>query len=481
MKYDYDVCVIGGGAAGLTVAGGAGLFGLRSCIIEHGAMGGDCLNRGCVPSKAFIATANSFHDFRQNLKLASTIDGIEALETESLPADFRITMERVNQSIATIAEHDSVERMEAMGCTVIQGHGTFLDDRTLEVEGQRITSRYFVIATGSEPMVPDGLGLADIVAFTTDNIWMLRECPEHLIVLGGGAIGVELGQAFKRLGAEVTIIERSKILSGEDSDAVAIIRAQLEREGISLYEDTDIMSFGPSRGQVAARIRSKDGVEDTIKGDAVLVAAGRKPVTDGIGLDKAGVKVGDNGIVVGPGLKTSNPRIFAVGDVRGEPYATNLSGHDAIVALKRMLFKLPASRQYSTIPRVIFSSPELARVGMSATEAKAKLGPSVRVIDIPFTEIDRAICERDTTGFARLILTSGNKVLGCMIVGDHAGELIAPWVLAVAGKISLADISAVTFPYPVRTEITKALVNKALEERTFSPFLKRLAKFLVRL
>ena len=425
-----DLCIIGAGSGGLTVAAGAAQMGASVVLIERHLMGGDCLNFGCVPSKALLAAAHAAQAHRDSARF-----GVAAHEPQ---VDFAAVMAHVHGTIAAIAPHDSVARFEGLGCTVIQASARFTGAREIEAGGQRIAARRFVIATGSRAAIPPVPGLADTPHLTNETVFGLTELPAHLAVIGGGPIGLEMAQAFRRLGSKVTVLERATILPRDEPEAVAIIRSHLVAEGVRLLENTAITRVDP--GAISLE-------HETIHPSHILVAAGRQPVLEGLGLEAAGVTHTPKGITVDAGLRSSNRRIFAIGDCAGGPQFTHIAGAHGGIVIRRALFGLPAKTDYTALPWVTFTDPELAHAGL--TEANA---PGCRTLIQPLEDNDRARAEGIAEGMAKLVLSPRGVILGVTIVAPGAGEMIGMWALAIQKRMKVGAIAGLTLPYPTLAE-----------------------------
>ncbi|MEP0320583.1 dihydrolipoyl dehydrogenase family protein [Bauldia litoralis] len=467
---DVDICIIGGGSAGLSVAAGAAQLGARTVLFERRKMGGECLNYGCVPSKALIASARSAEAVRSapGFGVKADLAGI----------DFAAAVDRVDRVIATIAPHDSEERFESLGVTVLRSNATFTGPDTVEGDGVTVKARRFVIATGSNPAAPPIDGLDTVPYLTNETIFANRTLPEHLLVVGGGPIGVEMAQAHRRLGARVTVAEADRIMAKEDPELTAVIRDRLIAEGIDILEGARVKRFQMSGETIAATIDA-DGERD-LTVSHVLVAAGRKPQIDGLGLEAAGVDHTRAGITVDSRLRTSNRRIFAIGDISGGPQFTHVAGYQAGIVIRNALFRLPAKVDYRALPWVTFTDPELARVGLLEAEAREQFGSSVEALTVPFGKIDRAIAEGRTDGLIKLVLGKRGRILGASIVGDHAGELIHLWALAMGQKLGAKAVAGMIAPYPTMGEISKRVAGEYYAKKLFSPWPRRIVRFLGR-
>ena len=426
-----DLCIIGAGSGGLSVAAGAAQMGAAVVLIEKHLMGGDCLNTGCVPSKALLAAAHAAQAQRSGAQL-----GVAPVEPR---VDFPQVMAHVHGVIGAIAPHDSVARFEGLGCTIIQAAARFTGPGEVEAGGQRIAARRFVIATGSRAALPPIPGLAATPHLTNETLFGLTELPRHLAVIGGGPIGLEMAQAFRRLGSAVTVLERATILPKDEPEAVAVLRAALLAEGVRIIEGAAITRVDPGRITLA------DGM---LEPSHILVAAGRQAVVDGLGLDAAGIAFTPQGITVDSALRTTNPRAFAIGDCAGGPQFTHIAGAHAGVVIRRALFGLPAKMDYRALPWVTFTDPELAHAGL--TEAQA---PGCKTLLQPFSGNDRAQAEGKTQGLIKLVLSPQGIILGATIIAPGAGEMISLWGLAIQQRMKIGAIAGVTFPYPTLAEI----------------------------
>jgi pyruvate/2-oxoglutarate dehydrogenase complex dihydrolipoamide dehydrogenase (E3) component len=437
----HDLIVIGAGSAGLTVAGGVGQLGLKVALIERARMGGECLNTGCVPSKALIAAARRAHA----LRTADAV-GIGAVEPR---IDFLAVLAHVKAAQAIIAPHDSRARFEGWGVEVIAGDARLVDGRTVEVGGRRLAAPRIVLATGSKPAVPKIEGLDKTPFLTNETVFDLQVLPKHLLILGAGAVGLEMAQAFRRLGSRVTVLEKGRALPRDDEDAVQLVLDHLAAENIEMRQHVEITRISATSGGVRAEV--EDGAVD---GDVLFVATGRTPVLDGLGLEAAGVTAAEDGIRVDRRLRTSNPRIYAIGDCRQGPGFSHVAGYEGALLVKSIGFGLPAAADYRSLPWVTFTDPELAQIGLTEAAARKKYG-DVDVRIAPLGDNDRAVTEAQTAGFVKVV-RAGGKLRGATVVGAGAGELALPWVLAIGGKASLSALSGVIAPYPTLGEASKA-------------------------
>ena len=467
-----DICVIGAGSGGLSVAAGAVQMGAKVVLVEKGKMGGDCLNTGCVPSKALLAAGHA----AENARTASRF----GISTGPVSVNFDQAIDHVHSVISGIAPHDSVERFEELGCDVIQAEGKFTGPDTLVAGDSTIKAKRFVIATGSRAAVPPIPGLDAVPYFTNENIFENRVCPEHLIVIGGGPIGLEMAQAHQQLGAKVTIIEMMSILPKDDADMVSVVRDNIKANGITLYEGSKTKEV-QSNGDNIRVIIEHDGIEITLEGSHLLLATGRKPNVENLGLEQAGVEYERTGIIVDERLRSSNRRIFAIGDVTGGLQFTHMAGYDAGIVIRNALFKLPAKVNYNAVPWVTYTQPELAQAGMTETAARAKYGDSIRVIRWDYAENDRARAEADTTGFIKVVTTAKGRILGAGIVGRQAGELIGLWSFAISQKMKIGAIAGMIAPYPTLGELSKRVAGAWYTPSLFSERTRKIVRFLLKL
>ncbi|MEM7223669.1 MAG: FAD-dependent oxidoreductase [Pseudomonadota bacterium] len=467
-----DICVIGGGSGGLSVAAGAAQMGARTVLIEKGKMGGDCLNAGCVPSKALIAAAHAANVVRTSGKF-----GVNGHEPE---VDFARVHDHVKGVIATIAPHDSVERFNGLGVNVIQGAARFVSPREVEVDGRRIRARRFVVATGSSAALPPIPGLDQVPHLTNENVFDLTERPEHLIVIGGGPIGAELAQAHRRLGARVTLLEAFKILGKDDPEVTEIARKRLADDGVEMAEGIAIDQVAQRGNGIVVTI-TEDGAQREIAGSHLLVAAGRKANVEGLGLEAAGIEFSPKGIVVDDRLRTSNKKVFAIGDVAGGYQFTHMAGYHAGIVIRNALFALPAKVNYNAVPWVTYTDPEIAHVGQTEAQARERFGDQVKVVRWSFEENDRAQAERETEGLVKVVLDAKGRILGASIAGPHAGELIQPWILAIDRKLKIGAMASAIAPYPTLGEVNKRAAGSYYTPSLFSDRTRKIVGLLQRL
>jgi pyruvate/2-oxoglutarate dehydrogenase complex dihydrolipoamide dehydrogenase (E3) component len=438
-----DICVIGAGSGGLSVAAAAAAFGVPVVLIEKAKMGGECLNTGCVPSKSLIAAGK-----RARLIADAAAFGVSAPATD---IDFAKVHRHVHDVIAAIAPNDSRERFNGLGVRVIEGAARFADRNTVVVDGIAIAARRFVIATGSSPLLPPIPGLDRVLYLTNETVFDLTTRPEHLIVIGAGPIGLELAQAFRRLGSAVTVLEAGEPLAREDGECAAIVLDALEREGVTVRRNVAVAGAEGTGSKV--KIVFGDDAE-AIEGSHLLIATGRKANTDGLALERARIACDRSGIVVNKSLKTTNRRVYAIGDVVGRGQFTHLANYHAGLVIRNALFRLPVKVNADLVPRVTFTDPELAHVGLTETEARAR-GIAIRVLRWPYHENDRAQAERETVGHIKVITDGRGKIIGATIVGETAGELITAWTLAISRGLNIRAVAGMIVPYPTLAEIGK--------------------------
>jgi pyruvate/2-oxoglutarate dehydrogenase complex dihydrolipoamide dehydrogenase (E3) component len=447
-----DLCVIGAGSGGLSVAAGAVQMGARVVLIEGAEMGGDCLNHGCVPSKALLAAAKAAHAMT-----AGAPFGIAPAVPE---VDWGAVKDHVARVIEGIAPVDSQERFEGLGVRVIRAWGRFVSPTEVEAGGFRVAARRFVIATGSRPSVPPIPGLDTVPYLTNETIFPLRDRPAHLIVIGGGPIGLEMAQAHRRLGCGVTVIEAARALSREDPELAAVVLDRLRAEGIAVREGISVERVSADRGVTVALA---DG--SRVTGSHLLLAAGRQVVLDGLNLEAADVAHDRRGVTVDARLRSSNRRVFAVGDAAGGAQFTHLAGYHAGIVIRQALFGLPA-RASAPIPRATYTDPELAQVGLTEPEARAALGADLTVVRWAYDDNDRARAEGRTAGLIKVMVVKGRPV-GAGIVGAQAGELIGLWSLALSTGLKMSALAGMVAPYPTLGELSKRAAGAYFSPKLF--------------
>jgi pyruvate/2-oxoglutarate dehydrogenase complex dihydrolipoamide dehydrogenase (E3) component len=441
-----DICVIGAGSGGLSVAAAAAAFGVSVVLVEKGKLGGECLNTGCVPSKSLLASAARAHTVAR-----ARAFGISAAAPE---VDFGMVHRRVHDVIAAIAPNDSKERFRGLGVRVIEGAARFKDRATVVVgDGTEIKARRFVIATGSSPSVPPIPGLDAVPYLTNETVFDLTVAPQHLIVLGAGPVGLELAQAFRRLGSAVTVLDAAQPLAREDPECAAVVLDALAGEGIALRGNVAVARVDAVDSQIRVVVRSDDG-EATLMGSHLLIATGRQANADDLALERAGIARDRSGIVVNKRLKTTNRRVYAIGDVAGRGKFTHLANYHAGLVIRNALFRLPVRPNEFVVPRATFTDPELAHIGLTEAQARACYR-AIRVLRWPCHENDRAQAEGTVVGHIKVITSNRGRILGATIVGAEAGELITTWTLAVSQRLNIRALAGIIVPYPTLAEIGK--------------------------
>jgi pyruvate/2-oxoglutarate dehydrogenase complex dihydrolipoamide dehydrogenase (E3) component len=464
-----DLCVIGAGSGGLSVAAAAGLMLVPTVLVEKGEMGGDCLNVGCVPSKALIAAGKAAAALRRAPEF-----GLAAVEVKPSAAK---VMAHVRGVIAAIAPNDSEHRFRALGCDVIRAPARFVDARTVEAGGRMIRARRFVVATGSRPAVPPIPGLDSVPFLTNESLFDIEKLPRRLVVIGGGPIGMEMAQAFARLGSEVALIESVRLLAREDQEAAAVARAALAADGVAFHEGVKVDGADGAGEKLRVIVSGANGAR-IIDCSHILVAAGRRPNIEGLGLEAAGVSFGPAGIAVDKALRTSNRRVYAIGDCIGPPQFTHRANYHAGLVIRSGLFRLPVKATDALLPRVTFTDPEIAALGLGEDDALAEAGAGLRILRWPFSENDRAQAERRTEGFVKAFVDRKERILGVVIVGHNAGELLTPWILAMENGLKISAMTGVTFPYPTYSEAAKRTATAFLLPKLRSPGLQRLLRVM---
>ena len=470
-----DICIIGGGSGGLSVAAGAAQLGASVVLFERAEMGGDCLNTGCVPSKAMLEAAKI-------AKIANNGMPSMGISAGQAQIDFGAVKAHVRDVIAGIAPHDSEERFRGLGINVIKSEASFTskDSVTAIQDGEPISVRakYFVVATGSHPVAPPINGLEGVSYYTNETIFDLNEKPQHLIIIGGGPIGIEMAQAHRRLGCDVTVLEASAIMGRDDPDLVGRLMTKMTDEGIRLIEQARITSITQNGARIVIDI--SDG--ESIEGTHLLVAAGRRPNIDTLNLEAASISYDARGIQTDNRLRSSNKRVYAIGDVAGRHQFTHVAGYHAGIVIRNILFKLPAKLRDDAIPWVTYTDPELAQTGLTWTEAVSRYGAdAVRRTDWELRDNDRARAARRTEGLIRVISDKKGKILGASILAPNAGELIHSWTLALQAGLKMSAMAGTIAPYPSWSEASKRAAGAFFTERLFSARTKKLVQFLLKL
>jgi pyruvate/2-oxoglutarate dehydrogenase complex dihydrolipoamide dehydrogenase (E3) component len=465
--HEFDIIAIGGGTAGLVTAAGAAGLGARAALIERDRMGGECLWTGCVPSKALLAAA----------RMAAQANGAAQLGVDlSAPRiDFARVMAHVRNAQHTIEPHDSPERFRALGVDVMLGSAHFIDHKRIQVDGRELTARHFVVATGSRPTIPSIPGIDGVPYYTNENIFSIEQLPVSLIVLGGGAVGIELAQAFALLGSSVSVLEADqRILRSEDREIADGLLECLRRDGVNVRTGVEVTKV--ERTQVGVRASTSAG---TFEGAALLIAAGRRANTDTLSLESAGVEFDENGLQLDKYLRTNLRSIWGAGDITGAPRFTHVADYQARLVLRNALFPFKSAADYSNVPWAIYTYPEIAHVGLTEEQAREEHGTGVMVWRKSFAQLDRAIADAQTVGLMKIISDARGRILGGHVLGQHASSLLAEITLAMKHNVRLSQLSAVIHAYPTYPESLKQTADAYMRSR-FRGFAKRAAGWLVR-
>lgn len=474
-----DLCIIGAGSGGLSLAAATAQLGLKIVLVEKHKMGGDCLNYGCVPSKAMIAAGRR----AQQMRSAGPF-GIQPVEPVIDP---RRVYDHVHGVIAAIAPNDSIERFTGLGVQVIQAAGRFVDRHTLAAGDRLIRASRFCIATGSSPAIPPIPGLDTVPFFTNETIFDNSRAMPHLVVIGGGPIGIELAQAHHRLGTKVTVLEAMKALGKDDPELAEIVLSKLRAEGVVIKEGAKVQSIDGQAGAIRIAVATEAGTE-IVEGSHLLLAAGRKPNVSDLNLEAAGIRFDRRGIQVNDRLVTSNSKVFAIGDVVGGLQFTHVANYHAGIVFRYMLLggatRLLAGKgavvRNDHIPWVTFTDPELANVGLTEDEARKRLG-RINVYRWPFHENDRAQAERATGGFVKVVTDAKGRIAGAAVVGEHAGEIIQMWSLAISQRLGIEAMTQWVSPYPTFSEVNKRAALGYYALKAGSPFIRKVSNFLRKL
>jgi len=467
--HDCDICIIGGGSGGLSLAAGAAQLGAKIVLFEASKMGGDCLNSGCVPSKALLAAAKAAHYAKGAASMG--------IYGSAPKIDFAAVKAHLARVIDGIAPHDSIERFESLGVTVICEHASFTGRHEVASKNHNVRAKYFVIATGSQPAIPPIVGLADTDFYTNETIFADPKKPDHLVIIGGGPIGIEMAQAHVRLGVQVTVVEALSVMARDDAELVARLRARLQADGVRFIEGIGVSKMRQAQDSIGLTLG--DGTR--LMASHLLVATGRRAVTDGINLHAAGVDVGNAGIVTDRRLRTSNKRVFAIGDVTGRQQFTHVAAYHAGICLRNILFKLPAKIDDSAVPWVTYCDPELAHVGLTYDDAVASWGAdNVTVTIWDLADNDRARAELHSTGMVKATIHKNGQILGASILAPAAGEMIQPWILAIANRRKINSLATMIAPYPTYGEASKRAAGNFFTGKLFSPRTQKLVRFLLK-
>jgi len=474
-EYEYDIGVIGGGAAGLTVTSGAAQLGAKTLLVEkEKELGGDCLHFGCVPSKTLIKTAHVYHWMKNSVKF-----GLPSVDVP--PVDFREISKRIKSVIGTIQHHDSKERFCQLGARVEFGQPVFIDEHSIRLNGDSYSAKTWVLATGSSPAAPSIKGLDKTPYITNKEIFTLDHLPESMIVLGGGPIGIEMSQAFCRLGTQVSVVNRSlQILSKEDADMADTVKEVLSAEGINFYLDSTIEEVNDLGSEKEVKIKTRGGNTLRLKAETILVALGRSANNDDLGLDSIGVEYTPRGIKVDNRLKTNLKHIYAAGDANGGFQFTHAAGYEGGIVISNAIFRLPRKVDYTFLPWCTFTDPPLGSIGLNEKRAAAA-GIKYNVWTEEFKDNDRSLAEGETIGRIKMLLDEKEKPLGVQILGPHAGDLLGEWVAILNGKVKLSTLAAAMHPYPTIGEINKKVAGTYFSPKIFSEKVQKGLKFFFHL
>ncbi|CCH47469.1 dihydrolipoyl dehydrogenase family protein [Pseudodesulfovibrio piezophilus] len=469
-RYDFDIGILGGGAAGLTVASGAAQLGMKVLLLEKEMLlGGDCLHYGCVPSKTLIKTASVYHEMRR----ASDF-GLPSFNLP--PVDFRQVGSRIQSVIDAIQVHDSVDRFCQLGVQVDFGQASFVDSHTVEYGPKRVSAQFWVIATGSHSSIPVIPGLDGVDFLTNRDLFSLEALPKSLIIIGAGPIGCEMAQAFSRLGTDVTVLQRNcQVLSLEDGDMASVVQTTLQSEGVTVHLCAQTIKVSDKNNSIVVRYEI-DGAEYSLEAEKLLVATGRSPSIEGLHLENAGVESDHKGVLVDHRLRTTQKHIFAAGDVTGRYQFTHAAGYEGGIVVSNVAFRLPRKVDYTWLPWCTYTEPELASIGLNEKAAK-QAGREYSVLEESFTENDRAQAEGASVGRIKILLTKKGKPLGVQIVGPHAGEVLSEWVAILNGKTGLSTLASAIHPYPTVSEINKRVAGSILSQKIFSEPVRKTLRF----
>jgi pyruvate/2-oxoglutarate dehydrogenase complex dihydrolipoamide dehydrogenase (E3) component len=474
-SYDYDIGIIGGGAAGLTVASGAAQLGAKTLLVEkEKALGGDCLHYGCVPSKTLIRSAQVYH-----LMKNSTAFGLPAIEIR--PVDFQAVKKRIQSVIETIQKHDSEERFCSLGAKVQFGEPSFVDEHSVRLNGDTVSARNWVIATGSSPSVPAIEGLDKTPYITNKEIFYLDQLPSSMVILGAGPIAIEMAQAFCRLGTKVSVVQRSgQILTKEDKDMADEIMKVLGSEGVTFHLNASVLRVKDLGSEKEIVLKDGEGNPISLKAEKILVAMGRDPNVKALGLEGIGVEFDRKGIKVDDRMRTTQKHIYAAGDITGAYQFTHAAGYEGGIVVSNAIFHLPRRTNYTFLPWCTYTDPELASIGMNEKRAR-EAGIEYSVWTEAFKGNDRSLAEGEQTGEIKLLLDKSEKPLGVQILGPQAGELVSEWVAVLNGKVKLSTLAAAVHPYPTLGEINKRVAGTVLSQKIFSERVRKGLKFFFNL
>jgi pyruvate/2-oxoglutarate dehydrogenase complex dihydrolipoamide dehydrogenase (E3) component len=474
-NYDFDIGVIGGGAGGLTVTAGAAQLGAKTLLVEkENKLGGDCLHFGCVPSKTLLKSAYVYHLMKNSRNF-----GLPSVRVP--PVDFNEVAKRIKSVIDTIQQHDSKERFCKLGAQVEFGRPTFIDERSIQLNGDTYSAKTWVIATGSSPVTPPINGLSQTSHFTNKEIFYLDHLPKSMIILGGGPIGSEMSQAFCRLGTRVSVVDMApQILVNEDLDLADTLREVLRSEGVEFYLDSTIEEVEDLGGEKKVTIKTGQGSLISLKAEAIVAALGRGANIDGLGLEDIGVKLSRQGINVDSRLRTNHKHIYAVGDVNGGYQFTHAAGYEGGIVVSNAIFHLPRKADYTFLPWCTYTDPPLGSIGMNEKSA-GKAGIDYQVWTEEFKDNDRSLAEGETVGKIKMILDNKEKPIGIQILGPHAEDLLNEWVAILNGKVKLSTLAAAIHPYPTIGEINKKVAGSYFSPKIFSEKVQKGLKFFFNL
>ena len=470
-KYEYDIGIIGGGAAGLTVASGAAQLGAKTLLVEREpSLGGDCLHFGCVPSKTLIKTAKVYQQFKN-----TEMFGLPAITPP--PVDFRQVAGRIKNVVDHIQVHDSVARFSGLGVNIKFGPAEFMDEHTINCQGKRISAAKWVVATGSSAAVPSISGLDSIKYLTNRDVFSLDALPQSLIVVGAGAIAMEMAQSFNRLGSKVTVLQRSdQVLSKEDRDMADIVMNSLALEGVQFHLGCTVRRVSEENSGKKVYFKNSQGELQTVAGTEILIALGREVNTAGLNLENCGVAYSSTGIEVDKKLRTSQKHIYAAGDVIGGYQFTHAAGYEGGIVLSNAVLHFPRKVNYTWMPWCTYTGPELASIGMNEKRAIASAIPH-KIYTEQFEDNDRSYAEGETQGFIKLIIGEKGKPLGVQILGSRAGDLLSQWVAVLNGKVKLSNMAGAIQPYPTFAEINKRVVGGIYSEKLFSDKVRKVLHY----
>ena len=473
MPYDYDVVVIGGGAAGLVAATGTAALGVKTALVEKSKLGGDCTWYGCIPSKSLLKSAQVFSLIKRLKEF-----GISAGSQNTY--DPSLVMPHVREVIKKISTHHPAEVFEKRGIKMLFGTPKFRDPNTIDLNGAKISAKRFILASGSHPMVPPIEGLEDISYLTNENVFDLEVLPKSLAVLGGGPIGMELSQAFARLGVEVSIIEMfDRLMVREDKEIADVLINEFKSEGIKIYTGKKAVRFSKDGGMVSITLEDKDKKQSAVKAEKVLVAVGRTANVQGLDLEKAGAKYSNKGVEVDATLRTSARNIYACGDVAGPYQFSHMAEYQAVIVVGNALFPFKRKVDYNVVPWCTFTDPEVARVGLTEDEAKAKY-KDIKVYRSLYSGNDRAVTDIEEKGLAKVITDKNGYILGAHIVGANAGEIIHEYILAKASKLKIGNLSSAIHIYPTLAQVVKRSADQYYIDMMNAGWLKGLFRLMLR-